>query len=138
MSTRTITAPAQDEHADRMAATICETDWDTLLDRLPALDGYLPEQLTAAAARLHQADAVMAGALTPYRAAKSLFPLLPEEQQRHLIDAEEALANCGYLHPSQVQRLSATGQQTVAKRHDARGALADLLFLARTVLEDHV
>jgi hypothetical protein len=123
-------------HAARMAATICETDWDTVLERLPRFDGYLPGELMAAAARLHLADDIAAAALKPYGAAKSLFELLKEEQRRQLTDAEEALRVQGYLHPSRVCLLVDPVQWAVAERHEARGALADLLYTARTVLED--
>ncbi|MCC3762577.1 hypothetical protein K3N28_05775 [Glycomyces sp. TRM65418] len=123
-------------HAARMAATICETDWDTILERLPRLDGYLPGELMAAAARLHLADDVAAATLQPYRAATSLFELLGEEQRRQLTDAEAALRVQGYLHPSRVRLLVEPVQRAVADRHEVRGALADLLYTARTVLED--
>jgi hypothetical protein len=132
----TTTEQAVWPHAARMAATICEADWDTLLERLPRFDGYLPGELMAAAARLHLADAIAAAALNPYRGVAAIVDALPEAQVRQLTEAEAALAVCGYLHPSRVRLLADPVQRAVAERHDARGALADLLFCARTVLDD--
>ena len=57
-------------------------------------------------------------------------------ENRQLTEAEEALGVQGYLHPSRASLLVDPVQRAVAERHDARGALADLLFLARTVLDD--
>lgn len=124
------------QHAARLATMICETDWDALLDRLPALDGYLPDQLTAAADRLRQADAAAAAALRSYRAAKATFGLLPKTQRIQLTDAEEALTTCGYLHPSRARLLGNTVLGAIADRHEARGELTDLLFCASAVIDN--
>ncbi|MCD0444290.1 hypothetical protein LO763_11720 [Glycomyces sp. A-F 0318] len=122
-------------HAGRMAATICETNWDALLAALPVLDGYLPTELMAAAAHLQFTDALATATLKVYRVGK-VIEVIPEAQVRQVIEAETALANCGYLHPSRVSRLNGAVQQAVAERHEARGAVGDLLFQARTVIED--
>lgn len=136
MSTNTTTQLTEWQHAGRMAATICERDWDTILERLPALDGYLDGQLTAAAARLREADTAAVAASGYSRAAQDTFESPSDEHRRQLEDAEEMLAVCGYLHPSRVRLLGDTAQRAVAERHEARGALADLLYTARTVLDD--
>jgi hypothetical protein len=124
------------QHAARIAATICEADWDALQRRLPAVDGYLPGQLTAAAARLRDADTAADEAIGYSRAAQDTFGSLSDEHRRQLEDVEETLAVCGYVHPSRVQLFGDAAQRAVAKRHEARAALAELLFTARTVLDD--
>jgi len=136
MYTHTATAPLQDQHTTRMAQAICETDWEILLQRLPAIDGYLPDQLRAAADRLRAADTAACEAIGCYQAAKDTYGSPLPEQARQLEAAEEALAACGYLHPSRLELLGETAERALSERHDARGALADLLFCARTVLDD--
>lgn len=132
------TTPEQTDwtHAGRMAQTICEIGWGALAERLAVLDGYLPGQLTAAAARLYAADAAASEAIGYSRAAQETFGSCSAEHRQQLADAEQVLAVCGYLHPSRVRLLGETAEQAVADRHDARAALADLLYTARTVLED--
>ncbi|MEU6246125.1 hypothetical protein [Glycomyces sp. NPDC047010] len=137
MSTDT-TVPEQTDrtHAARMAATICERDWDTVLERLPWIDGYQNGPLTDAAIGLHAADAAATEAIGYARAAQDTYGSLTDQHRRQLEGAEEALAVCGYLHPSRVRLLGETAEAAITARHDARGALADLLYTARTVLED--
>jgi hypothetical protein len=134
--TATTTEQAVWSHAARMAATICERDWDTVLERLPRFDGYLPGGLKAAAARLQAADTAAAEAIGYSRAAQDTFGSLSDEHRGQLEDAEQVLEVCGYLHPSRVHLLGETAEEAIADRHGARGVLADLLYCARTVLDD--
>lgn len=45
-----------------------------------------------------------------------------EGQRFQVADAEEALAQHGYLHPTLVGRLPAATQAALSERHDARGS----------------
>ncbi|MEU5874245.1 hypothetical protein AB0A73_22145 [Glycomyces sp. NPDC047369] len=123
-------------HADRMAVTICETGWEAVLEALPLLDGYLAAELTAAADRLHLADRVANATLGPYRLTLAIVDWLPEAKTRQFTEADVAVATCGYLHPSRVDLLIEPLRQAIEERHEARNALADLLALARTTIED--
>ncbi|MEU6858494.1 hypothetical protein AB0B28_06435 [Glycomyces sp. NPDC046736] len=128
-------------HASRMTATICETEWDTLLETLSRFDGYLRWDLMAASARLHLADARLQIALTEaalksFRTTGTLVEQLPKAQRHQFAEAEEAVSTCGYLHPSRVDLLAEPIRRAMEQRHEARGALGDLLFQARSVLED--
>lgn len=137
MTTNTIITELTDwTHAARMAATICNATWDSLFERLPALDGYLPAQLIAAADRLHRADTAAIAAIATHGRVTSSWEPTVKKQRHQIEDAQEALAVSGYLHHSRVFLLDLAVFEAVAVRHFARGDLAELLFTARTVLED--
>lgn len=139
ITTATASAPAAvPEHAGQLAATYCLPDWPDLIDRIAGLDYNLARELVLSSVSLAWFDHVAQKEVDLCRKVLDLLGAHFEGQWAQLADAEEALAQHGYLHPSHAGLLGAAARDALTDRHKARGKLTDLLCQARTLLDDAI
>ncbi|GAB4001582.1 hypothetical protein GCM10029992_37500 [Glycomyces albus] len=125
------------ELADRRAQRICGRTCRELYELLPPFDGYLPDQITEAAAHLNDRDNVAATVLDGYRAAIDSDGVRSRGRVRRQLEAaEHAIAVGEPLSASAVARLGRLVQVAVTDRSEALHALDELLRLAHLTLTD--